>query len=73
MYKIQIRQGETIYFTSLSKNETDIKNLLDSFEKAVKESYENQLTSMTITNVAGLPCIIPKNILMNSIISIIKE
>ena len=73
MYRIELVQGDKVLFAGRWKETEEAKQDLVYFEVAINEATENKISSITVTNSNGLPTIIPKNILMGSLITLTED
>ena len=74
MYRIELIQGDKILFAGLwKKGLEEAKQELEMFEVAIKEANSNELYGITVPNQHGLPTILTKNILLNSITTLTEE
>lgn len=73
-YRIEFRQGDKVFFTGpWAKKMIDLKAEFEDIANDIKLGNEGKLSSIMKADTDGDMVIIPKNILINSLVVLAKE
>jgi len=72
-YRIELNQAQNIIFIGKWFDESEKENIINIWENDLRLANENRLSSLLVKNSKEENTIIPKNIIINSLIVIAKE